>query len=164
VGSYLPGIVVALLGLFTGLTIQWWKSNRDELRSFCDEFCNVVSQSSDAASQYWLAEEGDQQLSMHQVRVLGFQKRMSGYNALLINRLHASALDDVDRALAAYFDACTGGEFGAPEKSKKVEAANRVQQCAGDVILEIRVGFYETVTFQERIWRMLQHMWPLNRD
>lgn len=162
--AFLTAAVGALFGITTGLIVQWWKSARDELRILCDDFCSVVAESADAASQYWLSSGADIDVGLKEVRVHGFQRRLTGYSVLMLGRIHDQAIDDIENALALYFDSCTGGEFGSPDRQMSIPAAKRVQDEAGNAILEIRRGFYETVTFGEKSWRIAKRAWPLTRS
>jgi hypothetical protein len=163
VGDFLSAAAGALVGLASGLSIEWWKSSRDELAAVCEGFCADIVNSAEAACLVWGSSATDRDNALNTARVLGFQRRLSGYNALVTRRLHDAALDDIQSALAAYFDACSGADFDSPERKPDDSRIRTIQDAAADVILAVRSGFADKVDFREFMFRQLQRLPPLHR-
>ena len=152
--------VSAFFGVVAGLSLEWWKSSRSQTAALCDEFCSVIAEAADAGAQYWLMAGVDPQAPLWETRLHGFQRRITGYNVLLTGRLHDDALDEIQTSLAHLFTKLTGGEFGEPTRAPDVVNAKCVQDQAGESILSIRRGFFDTVSFQETLWRRLSRFRP----
>lgn len=87
-GQLVGPFLGALLGLLTGLAIQWWKSRRDERRLLVDEFCRLVRQAGDISAECWLATASDDPVQLTkrrllEARVLGLQEEVLGMHVLI---------------------------------------------------------------------------------
>jgi hypothetical protein len=142
----------AFFGVIVGLFIQWWKSSRDEFRSLCDEFCETVRETSDVASSYWYADNSDEDI-VAEARLTGLQRRLDGYRVLISSRLHDTHRRDLEFMLADFFDAITGGEFRSKSRKRDLERVVGVQTVGADVILCVRRGFANSMTFSSTMAR-----------
>jgi hypothetical protein len=102
----------------------------------------------------------DPEYSITETRLYGFQRRLSGYNAIICNRVHDEGADDIQTALAVLFDALTGGQFGSPGRQPDIAAARKAQDAGADTILAARRAGYETASFKKTIWRVIKKLSP----
>jgi hypothetical protein len=155
----MPGLLTIALGVVTGIlvgvSVQWWKSNRDELRILCDEFCRVVTDATDLGSKYWLStnEPGS---SIYEARLVGIQGLLEGYRVLLSKSLSEKHCNLIRHANAEFFDTLTGGEFMSPDRAADPSRVFEIQKRASDLILSIRRGFYESVRFGTTVVRLVR--------
>jgi hypothetical protein len=149
--SWLAPFITGLFGVLTGISAQWWRSSRDELRILCDEFCKLVAETVHDGAQYWMSD-GD--LALYEARLRGAQRQIIGFSVLLEEQLHEGASNEIDKALSKFFQAMTGGDFSVPNRPKSVSNAQRCHETAADVILSVRQGFFYSVRFREKLWRL----------
>lgn len=139
-------ILGALLGVIGGLTVQWLKSGRDELRSACDLYCKTIEDAADLASVYWLDPGDHSDAALREVRLIGFQRKLSGQHLLVTSRLHALDSEEISEQLSLLFDALTGGSFQETARTRDVGRARLVQEQAAKTATAIRLAFPSAVS------------------
>lgn len=138
-----------------GLFLQWQKSRRDELRITCDEFCAVVQEAANLASEYWLTAG---QIPQQEARLVALQRRLDGYRVLVSAGLSEEGHQKIISASSDLFDAMTGGAFSARSRGPDQTRSAAAQYHASDLILAIRTAFHEAVTFKSTFGRMCRRL------
>lgn len=145
----------ALFGFVFSAILQRSKSARDELHIACDEFCEVSLAAADAGTSYWLkpADKANSGLTEAEAHLAGYQRRLSGYEALVRRGLHHEGGQDIEMPIMALFDALTGGDFRSPERKRDPIRAAAIQAHAADLVLAIRGSFIDKMDGRKIISR-----------
>jgi hypothetical protein len=152
VWQWLSGVAGgAFVGFLFSALLQRSKSSRDELHVACTELCQVLTTAGDVASQYWLLAPTSPEIPELEIRIHGFQRRLSGYGALLRRRLHEEGAGQIDHAMTRLFDALSGGDFGDRNRPADRARALAAQDRAADGILAVRRAFLDKMDG----WKML---------
>jgi hypothetical protein len=143
------------IGVLIGISVQAWKSSRDELRFLCDEFCKAIAEAADVGAKYWLTAPDDADFVLMEAKIEGHQRRLSGYAALLRRTMHRTGYHAINACLTRLFDALTGGEFKSPDRPIDKNRALEVQTAAADAAVATRVAFLDKVRFASMPRRLL---------
>lgn len=154
--EFLSAAFGAFLGLLAGLALEWWKSDRREVSELCEGFCELIAAAADAGAQFWLTSPNDPNCAFLSARIVGFQNRISGYNTILIGRLTADSIDDIDRALGRFFQSLTGGDPDDPARQISKERALLLHDRASAAIIAVRRASFDRLSFSRAIGRWLQ--------
>lgn len=152
---FIAPLLTGLFGVLAGISAQWWRSSRDELRLLCEDFCRLASEAAELGGAYWLLPASDHLIPMSEARLNAYQRRLAGYNALVGERLHKEGTEQIDEALIDFLDALTGGTFGTVDRQPDMDRMGACHDKAADVVLSIREGFIRAVSFRERIYRVV---------
>lgn len=133
-------VSAGILGYFSALTVQGWKSSRDEFKSGIDELCKLIDQSSDVSAEYWLLAPTDNKSPVLEAKVLGLQERILGLHALVFRRLNEKqkheAVNDILRLIAAF----TGSNFSVGSRTPDPAKARVAHQAAARAIVSVRAA------------------------
>jgi hypothetical protein len=146
----------ALIGFLFSAVLQRAKSGRDELHVACGEFCIAISDAANLGAHYWLkpGQKDDDELIENEARIDGYQRRLSGYAALVRRSLHSEGGESVDAAATALFDALTGDEFRSPDRLRDSMRATLIQGRGADLILAVRGAFLDKMDSRRQFQRI----------
>ena len=160
--TFLSAALGAFLGLFAGLALEWWKSDRADVHDLCKDFCDLIAQAADAGAAFCLTAPDKEDAALLAAQIIGFQNRIDGYNTILIDRLPPESVDEIDANLGHFFRSLTGGDHDDPSRKVSMENAIAVHDCAGAAIVSIRRASYEKLSFSGMIGRRLRLPWRSN--
>lgn len=154
--GFLQLALSAFLGVLVGVAVQWWKSNRDELRILCDEFCRTASDAADLASRYWLTDSKHEDNKINEARLLGMQTRLDGYRVLASHSLGEQENKEIEKASVDFFATITGGEFKSRDRLSDTDRITDSQTRGSALILAVRQGFYRSMHLQSIFGRAMR--------
>jgi hypothetical protein len=126
----LQAIFVAVLAASFTLWVTWLKSHREEMRKNAEYFLTIVVEAADLASEYWLLPGSDPKCALHAVRLVGFQQRLSRLRITVSSSFSEGDRELLTNELQEFFDACTGGNHGDPDRLANVDRARSAQSVA----------------------------------
>lgn len=160
---FVSAAIGALFGILTGLGLEWWKSEREDLATLCRGLCDLVADAADAGATFWLTPAADAQTAFLSVRIAGFQSRIDGYTTILIGRLDEASLDNINDKLARFFGALTGQNADDPARPASRDAAITVHDAASAATIAIRQGAFQRVSFWASLGRFIGSHFPNKR-
>ena len=149
----------AVVGVATGLGIEWWKSDREDLRDLCRELCELAGRASEAGTGFWLSQGDDANAQLLLARVIGLQTLLPGYVTVLIGRLDDESIDRIQSQMAVLFQELTGGDPGDPSRQPSLAKAKSLQEAANDFIICVRMASFMRLNFWERVGRFCSRSW-----
>lgn len=158
--NFTSAAIGAFFGVITGLSLEWWKSGREDLATLCRGFCDLIAAAADAGSEFRLMAATDERSKLLSVRLVGYQNRISGYLTILTGRLHDEAIDYIKGELSSFFIALTSGDFDDPNRQVSRDAAIQVQDSSAAAIVAVRRSAYERASFRETFFRVISRSWP----
>ncbi len=164
--SYLPQAVQLLGALFVGFVggigVQAWRARRDELRITCEDFCKIIGEATDLGSNYWSLAKGAElkERSLLEAKLIGAQRKLSGYAALFRNVVHREGSAAIDSDMATVFDLLTGGEFKNPNRETDYDRVIELQVAAAELIIRVRTAFMDKVNSRAAAGRIFRRTIP----
>jgi hypothetical protein len=79
---------------------------------------------------------------------MGLQVRLDGYRVMVTEFLEQGQRENLEAAFVDFYDTLTGGNFKSPKRVVDEMRAYAALTKASAVILAVRQGFYNTVSFQ----------------
>jgi hypothetical protein len=125
-------------GLLVGLSIQWWKSGRDDRKANFEEFCKTVRRTTDIGSEYWLSSTSDKNFEKLQALIFGAQIETVGLAADMKNQMLKTDKDLFGKSLAQYVRALTGSSYGNSNDKSSPELARNTQMTGADLVVTSR--------------------------
>jgi hypothetical protein len=128
---------------------QSLKYRRDGFNARMDEFCRLVFEAADYAADYWVSKKlsstakesnSEARLKMRivEARIGGFQQKINLFFEVIRPFLKVSDRDQLTNLLADFFDAMTGGNFGAKARSADEMRAKLVYTNGSELVAHLR--------------------------
>jgi len=143
----LLGALVAALSAYIQLV---WRANREAFEKRIDEFCALIFEAADLGAEYWATEkpqrkasDGARALLLSQLRIMesridGLQQKIELFRLLVRRQIRLGDHDALVGLMAEFFDALSGGNFGAEVRKADIARARLVYTTATDVVAHLR--------------------------
>jgi hypothetical protein len=128
------------------MIVQIWKYRRDAYASRVDEFCKLIFDTADLGAEYWMtkkikkkdAEVGTEKVLLTETKLDGFQRKISLFASILRVQVRVADKDKMSLLIADFFDALTGGNFGADARVTDPARARLVYTTGADLVAHLR--------------------------
>jgi hypothetical protein len=138
-------LIGALATLFIGFIVQIWKYRRDAYAARVDEFCKMIFEAADLGAEYWTTKKNSkldaassEKVRLAEAKLDGFQRKINLFSVILRGFVRVSDSDKTSLLIADFFDALTGGNFGADTRARDEGRARLVYATAADLVAHLR--------------------------
>ncbi len=142
-------LIGALVTLIVAVFQQAHKNRNDAFNARIDEFCKLVFEAADCAAEYWILSKrpssktdgtvaNQASIRLTETRIAGFQQKINLFFAVVRPYLRTHDSDSLSALLAEFFDAMTGGDFGAKARATDETRAALVYTNGSEVVARLR--------------------------
>jgi len=105
----------------------------------------MIFEAADLGAEYWTSKKNNkldstalEKIRLSETELDGFQRKINLFATLLRTYVKVTARDKTSALMADFFDALTGGNFGAETRSRDHGKARLVYATAADLVAHLR--------------------------
>ena len=126
------------IGLSTGFSLLFLRNTTDDRREDLRELFKSLRELSDAASRYWLNDQGDSfELRIDHCTLIAKQHEFIAQIGHVLPGYNRRS-ESIDECIADIVDQISGGDFGGARAESDIERAQNIQLISGKLIIEVR--------------------------